>query len=282
MPPMARRKAPMASKGWARIAGVGGSPSPSTARDPSICAAFSSWATRRSVRRGFISISHKAEIAGNTARDIAHRQRVLIHIWRHQITGLPREEQKDRVVGLVRKAILRIGGGDQLAALGVVAGCDEFGDALVLRRLEQRDLRHRDRRTHRQRRNLQRRNADQKRFFVGGQCPRRDIDDRLGLAAVVHHVQSLAQELGANGAQGIAIVITLEILAIDKDLGAFWNGQRKLRGGAVGGGGNQQLLGGGAQGNARTFRGAGTEEKACRQAQQQTRRRRREGIAQQN
>src|SRR6185437_5834915 len=181
MSPTARRKAPMSARWSAPAAGARCSTSPSTARDRSICAAISSWATRRSVRRGSISISHKAEIAGNAARDIAHRQRVLVHIRRHKIAGLPREEQKYRVIGLVRETILRIGGGDQLAGLGVVAGGDEFCDALVLRRLEQRDLGHRYRGAHRQRGYLQRRNADQKRLLVGGKRARGDIDDRLGL-----------------------------------------------------------------------------------------------------
>ena len=57
----------------------------------------------------------------------------------------PGEEQQHGVIGVVGKAILRIGGGDQLAGLGVVAGGDEFRDALVLRGLEQGDLRHRHR-----------------------------------------------------------------------------------------------------------------------------------------
>src|ERR1700744_253753 len=141
MSPTARRKAPMSSRWSARIAGARCSTSPST-KAPSTFAAFSSWATRRSLRLGFISISHKAQIAGNAARDIAHRQRVLIHIRRHQIATLPREEQQDRVVGLVRESVLRIGGGDQLSGLGVVAFGDEFCDSLVLGGFEKRVLRH--------------------------------------------------------------------------------------------------------------------------------------------
>src|ERR1019366_7228116 len=119
----------MSSKWWGPTAGAPCSTSPSTANRPSICAVSSSWATRRSVRRGSINISRKAQLVRDAARDIAYRQRVLIHIRRHQIAALPGEEQQDRVIGLMRKAVMRIGGCDQLAGLGVVAGGDEFGDA---------------------------------------------------------------------------------------------------------------------------------------------------------
>src|SRR5579871_5646327 len=157
----------MWSRWWAQIAGAPSSTSRWTAKAPSTFAAISSWATRRSRRLGSISISHEAQFAGNAAGNALHRQRVLIDIGRHQIAGLPGKEQKDGVIGLVRKTILRIAGGDQLACFRVITGGDEFGDTLVLCRLEQGDFRHRDRGAHRQGGHLQRGNADQKRFLVG-------------------------------------------------------------------------------------------------------------------
>src|ERR1700742_2665322 len=143
MSPTARPKAPMWSRWWAPTAGARCSTSRWTARGRSICAAISSSATRRSPRRGFISISLEAQLAGNAVGDALHRQGILIHAGWHQIACPPGEEQKDRVIGLVREAILRIAGGNQLSRLGGVAGGHEFRHALVLCGLEQRDFRHR-------------------------------------------------------------------------------------------------------------------------------------------
>src|SRR5689334_16200436 len=108
MSPTARRKAPMWSKWWTPIAGARCSTSRWTARRQSICAAISSWATRRSLRLGSINITRKAQLAGNAIGDVLHRQGILIDAGWHQIAGLPGEEQKDRVVGQMREAILRI------------------------------------------------------------------------------------------------------------------------------------------------------------------------------
>ncbi len=85
-------------------------------------------------------------------------------------------------------------------------------------------------------------------------------------------IKPLVQQLGADGGEGIAVVIALEILAIDEDPGALGNGQRQLGGGAIGGGGDQQLLGGGAQGNAGALGGAGAEKEARRQTGQKAQR----------
>src|SRR5512146_3219364 len=131
----ARRKAPMGSRWWAPTAGARCPTSRWAARRRLTCAAISSLATRRSLRLGFINISRKAQFAGDAVGDALHRQGILIQAGRQQIAGLPGEEQKDRVIGQMRKAILGIAGGDQLARLGVVTGGHEFGDALVLRGL---------------------------------------------------------------------------------------------------------------------------------------------------
>src|SRR6185437_2415151 len=120
MSPTAKRKAPMSSKWSAPTAGARCSTSLSMARARSTCAAISSWATRHSPRLGSINTSHKSQLVRDAVGDVAHGQGFLVHVRRHQVAGFPGEEQQDRVSGLVREAVLRIAGGDQLATFGVV------------------------------------------------------------------------------------------------------------------------------------------------------------------
>ena len=62
----------------------------------------------------------------------------------------------------------------------------------------------------------------------------RNLHHRFRGRAVIDQHQSVFQHLGADGGDGIAVVITLEILAVDEDLGVLGDGQRQIACGAVG------------------------------------------------
>src|SRR5204862_4467960 len=77
--------------------------------------------------------------------------------------------------------------------------------------------------------------------------------------------QAVLQHLGADGRDGIAIVIALEVAGIDEDTGPFGNAQRKLCGGAIRGSRDQQLLTGGAQRRRGTGGGTTSQQTGAKQ-----------------
>ena len=197
--------------------------------------------------------------SGKHVGEAAERQGILVHARRDHVARGPGEEQQHRVIGVVGKAVARIGGGEQLARLGVKAGGDELGDALLFRLFEESDFGHGHRIAGGVVGHRQLRNADQERLLVGGKRTRCHLHHGLGLVAVIHQHQSVPQHLGPDGGDRIAIVIALEIAGIDKDAGALGDAQRQLLGGAVGSGRDQQLLACRACRRGRPGRGAASQ-----------------------